>query len=173
MKILIPTLHVSDTTLSSFNKADFDRNEIDYALSLTEKKVYSDNDLLLLLAALNLLNAAIKTKEYKKHLSYRVIKGHATRILCYLIRNNPRNLSARYWISLEENCAYIEVCNVQFSFHQIPKNETILNFCNSDQNVLCTWRGIRLQQIATPLFRHVKELQRTPDETIKSENRTN
>ncbi len=158
MKTVIAPIHISDEVLTSFSFVEFDRKEIDHALLLTEKRVYSDHDLLLLLSALNLLNAAIKTKEYKKQLSYRIIKGHATRVLCYLIKSDPKNLNARYWLNRAENCAYIEVGNVQFSFHQIPKNDIINNFCDSNKNVICNWRGIRLQHIAVPLFRYVNEL---------------
>jgi hypothetical protein len=52
---------------------------------------YSEDDLFELLLSLNLLNAAIKSKTYKKRISYGLIKSRAAQLFELLIQNEIGN----------------------------------------------------------------------------------
>lgn len=105
-----------------------------------------------LLAGLNLLNTAIKQKEYKKQLSYIGIKKNVSRLLTFFAKTN-NNYVEKFWINPEEqNCAYIELFDLQFSFHNILMNDTLKNYVNSTQNRIEEWGGVRLQRISEEIF---------------------
>ena len=105
------------------------------------------NQLFLVLAAINLLNAAIKKNEFKKDLTYSFIKSKATILLEHLIgMDSLQNVS--YFYNREEKCIYVKVYGVIFSFHHITESETILN--NIQDKI--EWEGIRLQKIAIEVY---------------------
>ena len=58
---------------------------IDEAKQYIQREVQSKNDVFIKLCSLNLLNAAIKDKEYKKELSYGYIKPRVSRLVKFLI----------------------------------------------------------------------------------------
>lgn len=105
------------------------------------------NQLFLVLAAINLLNAAIKKNEFKKELTYSFIKSKATMLLELLIEmDSLQNVS--YFYNREEKCMYVKVYGVIFSFHHIAESETILNNIQDE----IEWEGIRLQKIAIEVY---------------------
>lgn len=109
--------------------------------------ISNTNQLFLVLAAINLLNAAIKKNEFKKDLTYSFIKSKATMLLELLIEMDPlQNVS--YFYDREEKCMYVKVYGVIFSFHHITESETILN--NIQDKI--EWEGVRLQKIAIEVY---------------------
>lgn len=60
----------------------------------------------------------------------------------------------RFYIDFQENCAFIEIKTLQFSFHNITVDEKLKNFINSPKNKVQKWKGLRLQKIAGELFEY-------------------
>lgn len=110
--------------------------------------ILSANHLFLVLASINLLNAAIKKKHYKNKLSYFIIKTKATYVLELLIKSESMD-NTSYYYNNEEKCMYVKVHGVIFSFHNIYESDIILNN-NSLERI--DWTGIRLQKIAVEVF---------------------
>lgn len=118
-------------------------------------KVEDAEGLFYYMSANNLLNAAIKMKEYKKKLSYGFIKGKAVDIMEFIAnRNDIENV--RYYFNATENCLYIKLFDVVFSFHQVQKTDFILNVAAKAEPIV--WPGIRLQWIAEELLVLAEEL---------------
>jgi len=115
---------------------------------------YCEDDIFRILLSLNLLNSAVKRKEYKKKISYGLIKSRAALLLRLLVENETANNNISFYINLTENCAYVEMRGLQFSFHQIVLKGVVEDFSQSDKNTVRPWRGIRLQKVAAELFRH-------------------
>lgn len=110
------------------------------------------------LCSLNLLNAAIKKKEYKKFLSYGFIKPRVSKLLIFCISHIDEGHVDELYYAPQEHCVYIRCYGIQFSFHNIVETNEIKDFMNSTKNVPVNWDGIRLQPIADKLFILAKEL---------------
>lgn len=127
---------------------EIESDSVSKALLIVQNmSISTKTDVFVYLCALNLLNAAIKTPEFKHTLSYSTIKPNASRLIREI--DNLKDRSITYYYSKEEACLYIKIENVIFSFHQVPQTSEILkaSFSNPIQ-----WSGIRLQKIAQPLF---------------------
>lgn len=122
---------------------------------LRNYRIYNTKGLFYYLTAVNLLNAAIKRKEYKNKLRYSFIKGKVAVIVEYVIRRYTL-YNVNYYYSESENCIYIKVYDVIFSFHNIPTE--ILEYEDVGKQKKIEWSGIRLQRIAQPLFLLASEL---------------
>lgn len=107
----------------------------------------NEDEVFLLLCALNLLNAAIKTESYKDKLSYDLIKSNATKLIAVIDGLKKDNIS--YYYNKEEYCLYYKLGNIVFSFHHVPLTNEILKASFAYPIV---WPGIRLQRIAVPLL---------------------
>ena len=94
-------------------------------------------------------------KEYKNKLRYSFIKGKVAVIVEYVIRRYTL-YNVNYYYSESENCIYIKVYDVIFSFHNIPTE--ILEYEDVGKQKKIEWSGIRLQRIAQPLFLLASEL---------------
>lgn len=86
---------------------------------LRNYRIYNTKGLFYYLTAVNLLNAAIKRKEYKNKLRYSFIKGKVAVIVEYVIRRYTL-YNVNYYYSESESCIYRKVYDVVFSFHNIP-----------------------------------------------------
>lgn len=117
-----------------------------------KRMVYSTEDLFLRLAALNLLNRAIKIKPNNFGLSYGFIKGNAGLLLTWLVRVKSSTINYRLFVDTTESCAYVEVEGVLFSFHHVHLDDSLRHYSKEARNEPITWEGIRLQPIALPLF---------------------
>ncbi len=103
------------------------------------------------LAAVNLLNAAAKKKEFKEIAKYKDIKRQATYLFSLWVAN--RSLADEASYDIANKCLYIRCYSLQFSFHYIfDKYEPIVEFIHSEENKPTTWDGVKLQPIATDLF---------------------
>lgn len=134
--------------------ANISKQEVDDAREVITAKIDSEGGLLLVVSAINLLNAAIKKEQFKKELTYREIKGNISRLLSFLSRVPAKRFNASFWINPDEGCAYIEVSGFQFSFHNITMGVALKAFTSSDRNQIRQWCGIRLQRVAGDVFRY-------------------
>lgn len=135
----------------------FSAQDVINARTIITGNIHSAEDLFLFLAAINLLNAAIKRQEYKDLLSYASIKGNVSRLINHLLNIGKKRYGIDFYINEEEKCAYVEIRGLQFSFHNININDKVQSFINSDKNIVKPWREIRLQRIGGELFRLVLE----------------
>ena len=119
---------------------------------LAKTKAYSKHDFFLILASLNLLNAAIKRADFKKKIRYYQIKMNVSRILNHLLQLENHNYDINFYINPLEKCAYVEIFNLQFSFHNILIDDRMKAFIDSEKNIIKPWQEIRLQRIAGELF---------------------
>ncbi|MDA3808848.1 MAG: hypothetical protein PF518_00825 [Spirochaetaceae bacterium] len=149
---LIEILNLSkeNSHISPIDDSLVDRAKYRIIQWIVEK--YSEDDLFELLLSLNLLNAAIKSKTYKKRISYGLIKSRAAQLFELLIQNEIGNKNISFFINLIEKCAYVEMRGLQFSYHQISLKNIIKDFSLSEENIVKPWRGIRLQKIAAELY---------------------
>lgn len=127
-------------------------NNVLKAQEIIKRNAYSKVDFFTILASINLLNAAIKRPEFKKQINYREIKGNVSRVLHYLISLKINKYDIDFSINPIEKCAYIEIFNLQFSFHNIYINEKINTFIESERNNIKPWKEVRLQKIAGEIF---------------------
>lgn len=118
------------------------------------------------LAAVNLLNAAAKKKEFKEIAKYKDIKRHATYLFSLWVADHSLAEEASYDIA--DKCLYIRCHTLQFSFHFIyDKYQPIVDFIHSDENKPTTWDGIRLQPIATQILELAIDKIENPDSDIQ------
>lgn len=118
------------------------------------------------LAAVNLLNAAAKKKEFKEIAKYKDIKRHATYLFSLWVADHSLADEASYDIA--DKCLYIRCHTLQFSFHFIyDKYQPIVDFIHSDENKATTWDGIRLQPIATQILELAIDKIENPDSDIQ------
>ena len=108
-------------------------------------------DVLRVLAALNLLNAVVKRPWGRRVVTYSYIKGMAAgMLLCQL--NNPVDGVSVFWDAMER-IVYFRVLGIQISFHYIPLSAELLarlaDACLERQE----WCGMQLQKIAVEVFR--------------------
>lgn len=131
---------------------------------------HNKDEFFLNLAAVNLLNAAAKNKEFKKIAKYNIIKRQATYLFSLWVADRTLADEASYDIA--DKCLYIRCHTLQFSFHYIfDKYPPIVDFINSDENKPTTWDGVRLQPIASDIFHiafdNVEKHQDNLSKTIK------
>jgi len=119
------------------------------------------DELFQIICSMNLINAAIKIKEFKKIVYYGMIKPQISKLLIYLIESDNLKLETQFYIDSENRCLYIEVYDLQFSFHDIKIDEQLKKFIDSSANKVQAWRGIKLQKVAVELFIYAKNKNNT------------
>lgn len=111
------------------------------------------------LCCINLINAFLSRKRKRARISDKdaklfknmyYFKSYLSDILTERIKAN--NYSAPLYV--EKSLIIIEVDGFQFSFHNIPLNETLDNFSRSQDNRKIEWSGKRLQPIAPLLLKY-------------------
>ena len=107
----------------------------------------NEDEVFLILCALNLLNAAIKTELFKDNLSYDLIKANAAKLVA--VFDVLKNDDVSYYYNKDEYCLYLKYGDVVFSFHHVPLTSEILKASFASP---ISWPGIRLQKIAQPLM---------------------
>lgn len=138
----------------NMSEIEISENQAKVAYLNSLMKIKNEYDLFYYLASMNLLNAYVKkdyaTKDFKHNYQF---KNTLAANIEELIVKNFNNVN----IYISEDVVYIDVFNVQFSFHNI-KYTTILNrYKSSRKNRIQEWNGIRLQPIAADLFDIVKD----------------
>ncbi|WP_312994283.1 hypothetical protein [Chryseobacterium flavum] len=145
---------------------DLSHNE-DHITKITQDKIIHAKEILFstpnnnrelfnILVAMNLINAALKRKEFKSKerdslIHYRMLKSRISRLF-HNIMDNRQRFDIDFYIDKEQRCAYIEIDNLQFSFHNIIIDKPLNVFINSPLNNPKPWKGVRLQKIAGELF---------------------
>lgn len=98
-----------------------------------DKDPQRKDEFFLNLAAVNLLNAAAKKKEFKEIAKYKDIKRHATYLFSLWVADHSLADEASYDIA--DKCLYIRCHTLQFSFHFIyDKYQPIVDFIHSEEN---------------------------------------
>ena len=138
--------HISEITL----------DKVIQAKEIIGTEPTNNEELWNVLIAMNLINAALKRKEFKSKeedaiIHYGLLKPRVSRLFHNLI-NNRQKFNIDFYINQQEKCAYIEIERLQFSFHNIKIDESLKDFINSPLNNPKPWKGIRLQKIAGELF---------------------
>lgn len=116
----------------------------------------NNTELLKVLVAMNLINAALKRKEFRTKeknalVYYGMLKPRVSRLFQNILDNRSK-FEIDFYIKTKDNCAYIEINGLQFSFHNITINETLKVFVESDLNNPKEWKGVSLQKVAGELF---------------------
>jgi hypothetical protein len=131
-----------------------EQEDVQVSWNNRNNKILNSIDTFHILCSLNLLNSAIKSKEYSSMIHYGGIKNNVSRVLKKIILNEQIKLVDNFWIdTAKNNCVYFETFGVQFSFHSIIiKDEVIEEFVHSKKNIIRDWKGVRMQFIAPELF---------------------
>ncbi|THD69262.1 hypothetical protein E7Z59_02720 [Robertkochia marina] len=117
------------------------------------------------LCCINLLNAAIKRKVFKKEIYYGGIKKPLSLFLLQLIESEGQYVDDFYLNPEEGPCLYIELNGLQFTFHNVNSKEPVVKeFMESEGNQIKDWKGIRLQWVAGELFEIARERNSSRDE---------
>ena len=134
-----------------------DGTVVDDAIGVINKISVSDADsLFYFLAAMNLLNAAIKTAKHKSQLFYGFIKTRVSKITDLILQNPSFYTDTSVYYDDKQRCMYFEVYGVIFSFHQVQETKLIKNIASKNDRI--QWTGIRLQRIAQNIFLYAKQL---------------
>lgn len=123
-----------------------------------DKKPETTEELFLIVCSMNLINAGIKTKEFKEHIHYGMLKPRVSKLLLGILQDTDRQLDIQFYINASQQCAYIEIYGLQFGFHNITIYEKLKDFINSPENKPVEWKGIRLQKIASELFNYALKI---------------
>lgn len=105
-----------------------------------------------IVAALNLLNAAVKKDNLKSSLYYAYIKTNVSKVADYFLSNKDIFEGTTVYYELPRKCFYFNIFDVVFSFHQVKETNQILNVAAKAEPI--TWPGIRLQRIAQSVFEY-------------------
>lgn len=105
--------------------------------------------LFIIVSALNLLNADIKTSNLKSSIYFSYIKGNASKVADYVIANKDNFEETAVYYDNNQRCFYISIYDVVFSFHHLKETSKI-NHATSFNPIV--WPGIRLQRIAQSVF---------------------
>lgn len=109
-----------------------------------------------IVAALNLLNAAIKKDNLKSSLYYAYIKTNVSKVADFYLSNKDKFEGVTVYYELPRKCFYFSIFDVVFSFHQIKETNQIVNVAANLEPII--WPGIRLQRIAQSVFEYGKQI---------------
>lgn len=130
---------------------------IDEAVSVVKNTELTDSySLFYILAAVNLLNTAIKVERYKSQLFYGFIKSKISKLADISLVNPEKFEAVAIYYDNNQKCIYFDVYGVIFSFHQIQESKYIKNIASNNEPII--WAGIRLQRIAQSVFTYAKEI---------------
>jgi len=149
---------IIDLSYNDDHQSDITIDKIIQAKIILLTTPSNNKELIKVLGSMNLINAALKRKEFKSEkgdnnalIHYGLLKPRVSRLFHNLIKNSQR-FDIDFYINQQEKCAYIEIDNLQFSFHNITIDDTLKSFIDSPLNNPKPWKGIRLQKIAGELF---------------------
>ena len=152
---------ISEDIIKLYDQLEGDESQpidgsiVDEAISvINNRSAIDSNSLFLLLSALNLLNAAVKTEKHKSQLYYGFIKSKVSKIADVIIQDPASFASTSLFYDSVQKCMYFEVFGVIFSFHQIFETKLIKNVAS--KNTPIQWTGVRLQRIAQRVYELAK-----------------
>ncbi|AZA55363.1 hypothetical protein [Chryseobacterium sp. G0201] len=129
-------------------------NQVIQAKNLINIEPKNKIDLFSVICSMNLINAAIKSKNFKEMVYYGMLKPKVSQFLKYILENEKLKSEVQFYIDKADKCAYIEIYDLQFGFHNITIDEKLQNFIESPGNNPKPWKGIRLQKVAGELFNY-------------------
>ena len=109
-----------------------------------------------IVAALNLLNAAVKKDNLKSSLYDVYIKTNVSKVADYYLSNISRFEGVTVYYEKPRNCFYFDIFNLIFSFHHVKETNQIVNVAANLEPII--WPGIRLQRIAQAIFEYGKQM---------------
>lgn len=134
-----------------------DKHVVEEAMSVIRSIAITDNNsLFYVLAAVNLLNAAIKTEEYAPQISYDTIKITVSKIAELCLKDSSSFVDTSVYYDVDHKCVFFDVLGVDFRFDQIIETELITSIAAN--NMPITWKGVRLQRIAQSVFEYAKKI---------------
>ncbi len=146
---------------SDDHKSEITSDKLIQAKTILLTTPSNNKELIKVLVAMNLINAALKLKEFKSKkgdkdalIYYGFLKPRVSSLFHNLIVNR-QNFDIDFYINQQEKCAYIEIQGLQFSYHNITIDETLKLFINSPLNNPKPWKEVRLQKIAGELFDYI------------------
>ena len=152
---------ISEDIIKLYNQLEdddslpIDSSMVDDAISvINNRSAFDSNTLFLLLSAINLLNAAVKTEKHKSQLYYGFIKTKVSKIADTIIQNPTSFADTSLFYDNVQKCMYFEVFGVIFSFHQILETKLIKNVASKKTPI--EWTGVRLQRIAQSVYELAK-----------------
>lgn len=114
-----------------------------------------------IVAALNLLNAAIKKDDLKSTLYYSYIKNNVSKVADYYLSNSDKFEDVVVYYEIARKCLFLKIYDVVFSFHQIKETNKIISIATNSKPIV--WPGIRLQRIAQSVFEYGKYMEKRED----------
>lgn len=127
-------------------------NDVYRAACSLSKYCLNNSDVFSMLSCINLLNAAIKTPQWKEKLSYGDIKLRAADLFAQCISDPKTFNQVQCYYDVAGHCAYMKIYGVIFSFHNLRLDDSIMSFCSSSRNKKISWNGLRLQKIASKVM---------------------
>ena len=139
------------------------KSELMEALGVMKITPKNDLDFFHSLCALNLINAFLTGKRGNDHLNSRQEKLFKDmysfkKYLSDIVTDRINHQVFSIPIFITKDLIIIEIKGFQFSFHNIPLNQTLLEYERSSQNKEITWKEKRLQPIAPLLFNYSRSL---------------
>lgn len=136
-------------TLENMNEAEICESKAQKAYLNTLMKIKNEYDLFYYLASINLLNAYVKKDYASKDFKHNYIFNlNLANTLENIVKKNFENVK----IYIDSDVVYIDIFNVQFSFHNIKYSTILNNYKLSSKNKVQVWKGIRLQSISSELY---------------------
>ena len=135
-------------------KYPIDENDLLEALAITKIMPLSKKDLRIFLASANLINSwlanqRINDKSNKLFRNMYYFKSYLAKATSAMISNNNYFESNLY---IDNNLIMFEIEEYQYSFHSVPKTDTMKAYEQSLDNIEIIWSKKRLQPIASPIF---------------------
>lgn len=118
--------------------------------------IKDSKSLFTIIAALNLLNAAIKNEDYKSILDYGYIKSNVSKVLDSFISNEDKFGDCEIFYDMDHKCLYFKIFDVVFGFHQVKETTKLINIAGGREPII--WPGIRLQRIAQSVYEYGKKM---------------
>jgi hypothetical protein len=73
--------------------------------------------------------------------------------MVHMVNQHIESIDIKFFINAKESCAYFEIYDLQFSFHNLYIPYSLGEFVDSEYNIIRPWKQVRLQRIAGELFR--------------------
>lgn len=127
-------------------------------------RTLSEYEVLCTVAALNLLNAAIKSTPGRRILTYNFIKGRVA-MLCTWLVTSGEVPSVRIYIQGKGRLVFFRIRGIQMSFHQVPLTEELLEYRKTERNEIQVWTHLRWQPWAWSLLHHILQNVSAEDST--------
>ena len=152
---------ISEDIIKLYNQLEddeslpIDSSMVDDAISvINNRSAFDSNTLFLLLSAINLLNAAVKTEKHKSQLYNGFIKTKVSKIADTIMQNPTSFADTSLFYDDVQKCMYFDVFGIIFSFHQILETKLIKNVASKKTPI--QWTGVRLQRIAQSVYELAK-----------------